>query len=345
MKLMSRGDAEALVDLLLEDLPIQVLRIVSTGPPLGLTEGEITRIIERSIPRCEDSLNVHGRVRATLSWMMEQGDVDAAGSHRFVRVPPYAIHHIAGDEVTIQLFGDDHLDDVIRREIRLLGYTLRIERVLAESGESEITNPFLQVIRRTLTAPASVTENLLKRLSELGVNHRNMDELERSLPGIDGLVMLPKQAYVSTPPSWGIWHRYDAYLPEGKRWAPIPSWETAEPGLLRWVQALDRRGYFHSRYFWHDRKPKLAELSRSFALLWTYRLDNDAGRSAVVYADGHELWLPLEVLSEHQQWLGLLSAKIERDYSFTHYTLNRPAIEIGEQLRRTLGVSVAAKSP
>jgi hypothetical protein len=75
-------------------------------------------------------------------------------------------------------------------------------------------------------------------LSELGVNHRNMDELERSLPGIDGLVMPPKQAYVSTPPSWGIWHRYDAYLPEGKRWALIPSWETAEPGLLRWVQAL-----------------------------------------------------------------------------------------------------------
>jgi hypothetical protein len=345
MQLMSGEDVAALIDLLLEDLPVKVLCIVSSGPTIGMTEGEITRAVERRIPRCEDALNLQGRVRATLGWMLAHGDIDSASSYRFVRVPTYAIHYTADNVFAVQLLGDDHLDDEIGRAISLAGCVLRKEVILDSSPDLENDQPFAQGIRRTITALASARDDILTHLKDAGVTHIDISELERNLPGIDGLVMLPNQAYVSHPPSWGVWQRYDARLPVGKRWGQIPSWETAEPGLLRWVQSLDRRGYFYSRYFWHDGQPKLAELSRSFALLWTYRLDRDAGQSAVVYVDGQELWLSLEVPSEHEQWLGLLSTKVGRTYPFTHYTLNRPATIVGEQLQSTLGVSIVAERP
>lgn len=345
MQLMSRGDAAALVDLLQESLPIQVLRIVSSGPPLGMTEGEITRTVERSFPQCDGFVDLQDRVRATLSWMLAHGDIDSAGNHRFLRVPPYAVSHIVDRTITVQLLGDEHLDDVIRSKVNLLGCVLRADTVLADSGERETALPFPLGIKRTVIAPATVAEGLLECLGRLGVNHKDIAELGQTLPSITGLLMLPTQAYGTIAPSWGIWFSYDAHLPEGNRWRQIPSWQDAAPGLLRWVQALDRRGYFYSRYFWHDRKPKLAELSRSFALLWTYRLDKDAGRPTDIWVDGHDLWVPFEIPSEHQQWLALLSAKVERVYPYRHYILQRPTLAVGEQLHETLGVSVIAKRP
>lgn len=345
MQLMSKTDVTALIDLLFEELPTRVLRAVSSGSHSGMTEGEIIRVIERGIPRCKDALDLQVRIRASLEWMLTHGHIDSAGSHRFVRVPPYAIHHTTETEISIQLFGDDCLDNEITRVTGEVGCTIRREPEVGSFIGSMAGLPFVPGIRRAITAPARLRNELLKRLESMGVSHQDIVDLEHTLPSIDGLVMLPEQSYVSNPPSWGIWYRYDSHLPAGKRWAQVSAWESVAPGLLRWVQSSDRRGYFYSRYFWHDSRPKLAELSRSFALLWTYRFDKEDGRAAEVWVDGNELWLPLEVPPEHQQWLSLISTRVERAYPSTHYTLNRPATYVGERLHKSLGVSVLVKRP
>jgi hypothetical protein len=346
MQVMLRDDAAALVELLLETLPTQVLRIVSSGPPSGMTEGEITRLLERGIPRLDNTVELQGRIRAILNWLMLHGDIDSAGNHRFVCVPPYAIYDLdAQGTTTARLSGDDRLDDAIQRDVSLLGCAFRNEIIISELGDLEATTPFPKGIKRTIYAPAHAAQSLLDNLSNLGINHKSVSELGNYLPSIDGLMMLPKQAYDTIAPAWGIWFSYDTFAAQGQRWKKIASWHAAEPGLLRWVQSIDRRGYFFSRYFWHNRQEKLAELSRSFAMLWTYRLDNDTGRSTNIWIEGQELWLPLEIPAAHQQWLNLLSERVERIHPFTHYVLNSPATAISNRLHETLGVLIKAQRP
>ena len=346
MHLYSDDDTRVLTDLLLVELPVTILTIVSETTPDGIGRGEIHRIVEGSLPGTIDLAMLDERIESILRWFVRNGDVDTAGSHRYVRVPPYVVRQKAvNGTASMRLLGDKRLDILIFDQVSAHNCFLHTETIMTSPSNDGGGTAFPVGIRRSITFPIESAGFVESCLEDLRIEIVDIDLLDRNLPTIHSLFYPPQNAFNAIAPKWGYWDNYDAALQSEDRWSRIDQWGTAKRGLLRWMPSLDRRGQYNCRYFLHDGCAHLAELGRSFAYLWMYHFDYEQRKPRRIWASGRDIWLPPKIPDAHWQLLALLSEYFEWSGAFRRYHLTCPAETVGERLNGTLGVQLIEAKP
>ena len=310
MQLLNQEDAVALLELLKDNFPQQVLKIISSE---GVQrEMQIVSECSRWFPR---NVRIETRrwVNTILDWFVRRGDVEKGSGGRYHCIPSYAIgNQISSD---IWLCGDPCQDAQLLKELRPLGLTLKYKTIYETEGNN---SPIPVGLERFIPIPEEIDSKVIPIFEHLGIVYIDLHELEEQLPRISQIVVPSESDLEIVPIQSGLWETYNSEYYGEERWNPDEEWHFAVANLVRWRPSDDWQGESNARVFYHADSGRITELGTETSSLWQLHLDTKAGNSRVVWWDGNMLWVPRVVPVVTQQWL---QATANRQFRFRQHWL------------------------
>lgn len=336
MRILSPDGAAALAELLLEDLPRVVLRLMTHST--SATEAEIIGAVSRRIPSSVPRESISRRTVSSIRWFVHAGDVASAGVSRYIILPPYAVlRSRRSSGGSLRIFGSPRMDEFIDKQAQRLGSRLEHELVQWhwEMGSSEA--PSVGLKRKVRIKESDVTEmvSLLKKADIPVVD--TMRFLER-LPSLERVNLPPHSSYQALPPSWGMWDMHDSLASGSDRWTSIEHWDSIDAGLLRWRPTDDWRGERSTRIFYHSGLDLFAEMDTSSGRLLAFYLDRLAANVRSAWIKDSTVWVPAAIPDAHQHWMQLVSEDWNRRGDLREYRLASDPRLVRRGLQNTLGL-------
>src|SRR5712692_1459969 len=161
MKVLSTQDLEALTQLLLEELPVQVLDYVShhTGQPAV----QVAEAIVSAMPAVADVPQVRQHVSDVVNWFVDRGDICYSLQRKLFVVPPHASFSSMSPGPVLSLFGNPSIELQLRSAFEVLGG--RVERTPVY--ESQSGSPI--GLERRLAFSDATPERIEATLQSLGI--------------------------------------------------------------------------------------------------------------------------------------------------------------------------------
>lgn len=331
MQLLNQEDAVALLELLKDDLPQQVLKIISSE---GVQhEMQIVSACSRWFPRSFRITEIRRWVSTILDWFVRRGDVEKGSGGRYHCIPPYAIgNQISSD---IWLCGNPSQDAQLIKELRPLGLTLKYKTIF-ETDENNASIP--AGLERFIPISQEIAPKVIPIFKHLGIVYIDLRELEDQLPRISQIVVPPESDLNTVRIRSGLWDTYNPEHYGEERWNSDEEWQNSVANLVRWRPSDDWLGESNARVFYHADSDRITELGTETSSLWQLHLDTKVGNSRVVWWDGKMLWVPQVVPVVTQQWL---QATANRQFRFRKHWLvlemsAKDVSPVCDTLKRTL---------
>ena len=311
MQLLNQEDAVVLLELLKDNLPQQVLNIISSK---GVQrEMQIISECSRWLPRSVPITETRRWVGTILDYFVRRGDVEKGPGGRYHCIPPYIIdNQISSD---FWLYGDPRVSTRLREKLRPLGLTLNSETVY-ETDENNSSIP--AGLERSIPISENLASKVIPMFKHLGIVYIQLHELEEQLPRISQIVV-PPESDLNDVRIWsGLWDTYNPEHYGEERWNSDEEWQNSVANLVRWRPSDDWLGESNARVFYHADSDRITELGTETSSLWQLHLDTKVGNSRVVWWDGKMLWVPKVVPVVTQQWL---QATANRQFRFRKHWL------------------------
>ena len=312
MRLLNRGDAEALLGLLVDDLPRQILGAVAREG--GRREAQLVSELSRWFPRSVATQEVRTWVSDALDWFVVRGDVEKGFGGRYHCVPPHAIGDVdTPDGPELWLCGDPRVEPSLRQALQPFGVILTYKTVYAQAegaleGASARSIPPTG-IERSISSPPCMQAEVVRACESLGILIVEPNNMAAALPRLGDVVVPAERDLETSPVSAGLWEVYEPRTGEEARWRADANWRMARARLVRWRPSDDWRGERSARVFYHASDGRVAELGPEAASLWQLYLDAKAECHRTVWWDGARMWVPRMVPVGTQQWLRVLSGR------------------------------------
>lgn len=342
MQVLCNKDVIALTELLLEDLPRTILKLICNSP--NITEGAIIGIIYKTFPSIIPFDKIRENCIMSIHWFLHNGDIAISGNHRYVVLPPYFVVQENDKKINrIKLCGDPRLDSKIDGILRSKGCNMEEKYVswhLETDFEQKVQNVGLQ--RSCFLSSTALIKNLSH---EFGIPIIYPKIFEENLPSIKTLPFPPRSHFNATAPVWGFW---DTYIPEHReeeRWKEIKNWAIENCTILRWLPSRDKRGQYGIRYFLHNGHKHLSELNCLYASLWLFRLDYKHRCPRKLWINEQSIFTPDNIPDSHKHWLQLISINWCRTKQFIKYKLACEPKKILDRLHETLGLQIVSGQP
>ena len=331
MQLLNKEDAVALLELLKDNLPQQVLNIISSE---GVQrEIQIVSECSRWFPRSVRITEIRRWVNTILDYFVRRGDIEKGSGGRYHCIPSYAIgNQISSD---IWLCGDPCQDAQLLKELRPLKLTLKYKTIYETDKDN---SPIPIGLERFISISEDSSSQVIQTLKHLGIVYIDLRELEEQLPRITQIVVPPESDLNIVRIQSGLWDIYNPEHYREERWKPDEEWQNSVANLVRWRPSDDWQGESNARVFYHADSSRITELGTETSSLWQLYLDTKVGNSRVVWWDGKMLWVPQVVPVVTQQWL---QATANRQFQLRkHWFLLEMSAEsvrlVCETLKRTL---------
>lgn len=311
MQLLNQEDAVVLLELLKDNLPQQVLNIISSK---GVQrEMQIISECSRWLPRSVPITETRRWVGTILDYFVRRGDVEKGPGGRYHCIPPYIIDNPISPD--FWLYGDPRVSTRLREKLRPLGLTLNSETVY-ETDENHSSIP--AGLERSIPISENLASKVTPMFKHLGIVYIQLHELEEQLPRISLIVVPPESDLNNVRIRSGLWDTYNPEHYGEERWNPDEEWQNSVANLVRWRLSDDWRGESNARVFYHADSGRITELGTETSSLWQLHLDSKVGNSRVVWWDGKMLWVPQVVPVVTQQWL---QATANRQFRFRKHWL------------------------
>ena len=306
MQLLNQEDAVALLELLKDNLPQQVLKIISSE---GVQrEMQIVSACSRWFPQSLRITETRHWVNTILDWFVRRGDVEKGTGGRYHCIPSYAIGNQNSSD--IWLCGDPSPDAQLIKKLRPLGLTLKYKTIFKTDKNK---SPIPTGLERFIPISEESTSKVKKILEHLGIVYIDLRELEEQLPRIAQIAVPPESDLDIVRIQSGLWDTYNPEHYGEERWKPDEKWQASVANLVRWRPSDDWRSESNARVFYHAGSARITELGTETSSLWQLHLDTKVGNSQVVWWDGKMLWVPQVVPVVTQQWL---QATANRQFRF-----------------------------
>lgn len=310
MRLLDREDAETLLELLIDDLPRQVLDAVTREG--GRREAQLVSEILRWLPRTVRTKHVRIWVSDILDWFVVRGDVEKGFGGRYQCVPPYLVGDVDDPHCTeLSLCGDPRAEPLLQQAFQPLGVALRykiIRRDTDTETEDTAIRPMPPLgLERLVSLPSSSCTEVVQVCESLGIVIVQPKDLAAALPRLTEVVVPAKRDLVVSPVSAGLWEVYEPHTEDDDRWRIDPDWRASQAQLIRWRPSDDWRGERSARIFYHASGGRVVELGPRAASLWQLYLDANAKHPRITWWDGTKLWVPRILPVATQQWLRTLA--------------------------------------
>ena len=342
MQLLNQEDAVALLELLKDSLPQQVLNIISREGEQR--EMQLVSECSRWFPRSVEITEIRLWVSTILDWFVRRGDVEKGSGGRYHCIPSYAVNNQSSSD--IWLCGDPRQDAQLHKKLRPLGLTLKYKTIY-ETDEDEDSSPIPAGLERSIPISEEVASKVIPIFEHFNIVYIQLHELEEQLPKIATIVVPSESDMEITPVRFGLWETYNPEHYSEERWNPDEEWQTSVANLVRWRPSDDWRGKRNARVFYHNGSGRTTELGTETSSLWQLHLDTEANNPRVVWWDGKMLWVPRVVPVQTQQWL---QATVGRRFRFRrHWLVLEMSAEqlspVCDTLERTLGLQRQDGSP
>ena len=298
MQLLDQEDALALIDLLKDGLPQQLLNIISREGEQR--EMQLVSECSRWFPRNVETTEIRNWVNTILDWFLRRGDIEKGSGGRYHCIPTYAIENQSCSD--IWLCGDPSQDSQLHKVLRPYSLSLKYETIFESSGEEE-SSPFPIGLERSIPTARVGVSQVLPILKQLNIAYIRSQDLEKHLPRI-ATVIVPSESEAGLPSiSSELWEIYDPQRTSEDRWKPDVEWQKSKAKLVRWLPGRDAREERSARVFYHVGSGRVVELGSETSSLWQLHLDTAAGNPRVINWDGTMLWFPKAIPVQTQQWL------------------------------------------
>ena len=315
MQLLGREDVETLLELLMDDLPRQVLWSVAREG--GRREAQLVSEILRWLPRAVRTDEVRTWVSDVLDWLTTRGDVEKGFGGRYHCVPPYLVGDVDDQRCTeLSLCGDPRAEPLLRQALRPLDVTLRYKTIRSEmSAETEnaAMRPTPPVgLERFFSIPSGLRAVVAQECKKLGIVVVQPKDLAAALPRLEQVMIPAERDLADSPTSVGVWEIYEPKTGDTDRWRQDADWRACQAQLIRWRPSDDWRGERSARIFYHAGGGRVVELGPEAASLWQLYLDDSAENPRSIWWDGARLWVPGMLPIATQQWLRVLADQSSR---------------------------------
>ncbi len=307
MKVLSSKDEQALTQLLLEELPVQVLDYVSSRS--GQPAVQVVEAVLRGMPSAADVPEVRQHVSDVVNWFVQRGDICYSLRRKLFAIPPHGSFISGSEGLVLALFGDSAIETQLREALKGLGGRLDRMRVYESEGGAPLG------LERRVVFSEALRERVESGLQSVGVVVIDPESVRRSLPHTGQLVDPAPGEYDAPPPALvNGSEEYQPHLGAGQwnRWRPAPQWR----GASRLLRSLPSQpAYFwERRYFLHNGTGGAVEIPRDEALIWMFSLDRKANAPIPTFyeASNGELNVEGSLPPQFLLWFRLLTGSPSR---------------------------------
>lgn len=309
MRLLDSDDVSAVMDLLFEAFPREVLGVVARGG--GSREQQIVSQLLRWLPSTGKAPEVRSWVSNSLDWFVARGDIVRGFGGRYHCVPPYLMDSPA--DPGFLAFGHPGCEQSVREALRPLRAVVIGRPVPHRGSGSADKGPPDQIPPvgwdRKIGCQPEVKEEVARRCKRVGVVVVNPDALAGALPAIEDALAPSERDLSAGRRGPGFWEEYAVVGSGNGRWVRRDDWRSRRARLVRWRPSEDWRGERNAQVFYHAGEGRVAELGPRAAAIWQLYLDAEAGRPRAIWWDRRRLWVPRTLPLATQHWLLLLSER------------------------------------